>query len=338
MVLNITKPSAWLPPFTFGPVQPALTQGLDRSRIEAEIGTEYPEFYTLKTSEEKRDWINKKQRVWSKEVAEIEKKRGVAQHRLAKLTAASNACDTVIKWMESGLRMERPAHLAFPSLRKAMAAGDFVTYPGAHETPEFAISFEKEVFRNAELFAVEHDWARAFETSDLGNAPFCLPYDVCAFEFKISGCSLVAVATQFETDVLFSPFIKADDTWVVCAGAYSTTRARNIKNDIGDMIAAQIRAICIALEARVARLDVTRAPYSGEARSNGSYTSRPYHVVSLANRASRPIALASEGGERRVRLHFRRGHWRHFEKHQTWINWMLVGDPDLGFVDKHYRL
>jgi hypothetical protein len=33
-----------------------------------------------------------------------------------------------------------------------------------------------------------------------------------------------------------------------------------------------------------------------------------------------------------------RGHWRHYERHKTWIKWTLVGDPDLGFVDKHYRL
>lgn len=37
-------------------------------------------------------------------------------------------------------------------------------------------------------------------------------------------------------------------------------------------------------------------------------------------------------------MHFRRGHWRHYQDHRTWIKWCLVGDPDLGFVDKHYKL
>ncbi len=337
MVLNITKLPSWLPPFTFGPEKLFLGHNLEQLRIETEIGAQYPEFSALKTSAEKRDWINKKHRVWSKEIAEIEKKRDVAQYRLAKLKVASAACDAVIKWMEAGLQMGRPDHLAFPSLRKAMAAGDYVTFPGAHETPEFALSFEKEVFRNAELFVVEHDWAQAFEASELSNAPFRLPYDVCAFEFKVSGYSLVAVATQFETDVLFSPCIKADDTWVICAGSYSATRVRNTRSDICDVIAPQIRAICIALEAKVARADVTRAPYSGSWGKNSGAISRPYHVVSLAHRSARPLPTGNVG-DRKVRLHFRRGHWRHFDKHQTWINWMLVGDPDLGFVDKHYRL
>lgn len=37
-------------------------------------------------------------------------------------------------------------------------------------------------------------------------------------------------------------------------------------------------------------------------------------------------------------LHFRRGHWRHYGEYKTWIKWMLVGDPELGFVDKMYKL
>jgi len=33
-------------------------------------------------------------------------------------------------------------------------------------------------------------------------------------------------------------------------------------------------------------------------------------------------------------------HWfdSHLEFVKTWIRWMLVGDPDLGFIDKHYRV
>ena len=29
---------------------------------------------------------------------------------------------------------------------------------------------------------------------------------------------------------------------------------------------------------------------------------------------------------------------QHGDRWRTWIKWMLVGDPDLGFVDKEYRL
>jgi hypothetical protein len=63
--------------------------------------------------------------------------------------------------------------------------------------------------------------------------------------------------------------------------------------------------------------------------------------VSLARRAARLEAREDDGlqvpGPKR-RLHFRRGHFRHFDGWKTWVNWCLVGDPDLGFVDKHYKL
>jgi hypothetical protein len=38
------------------------------------------------------------------------------------------------------------------------------------------------------------------------------------------------------------------------------------------------------------------------------------------------------------RLHFRRGHYRHYPNHKLWIRWCLVGNPDLGFIDADYRL
>lgn len=336
MVLNITKPNSLVPRFALGPA-PILKGTFAEQRSAAALAEDFPEFAALKTREEKRDWVEARHRGWLKEITDLEKKRERSQSRLAELKKASDACDDIIKWMEAGLTMERPDSLLFPSLRKAMAAGDFVTFPGDHQNADFAFGLEKEVFRHAELFAVEHDWARALDASDLHGAPFKLPYDVCAFELKASGRPLIALATQFETDVLFSPCIKTDSAWVVCAGTYSASRESKKATDLCDVIAPQIRAICIALEAKVARADITRVPYSGQTGNSSGALSRPYHVVSLVRRSARAMATGNSS-DRKVRLHFRRGHWRHFEKHRTWINWMLVGDPDLGFVDKHYKL
>lgn len=303
----------------------------------ADLEKDHPDFAALKTHAEKRAWLLDQSPRWKREADVQEKKLARARFRLVHLTKTSDACRDIVEWMGNGLLLERPDGLSFPSLRKAMAAGEYVTFPGDHENAEFALSFEKEVFRYAELFSIEHDWAKAFEASNLGDAPFKLPYDVCAFEFKISGRSIVTLATQLETDVLFAPCIKADDLWAVSTISYSASRAAD-KTDICGVIGPQIRAICIALEAGVARADVTRQAFAGVTGKNSTPIQRPYHVVSLAHRTfARPL---STGGhtDRKVRLHFRRGHWRHFESHKTWINWMLVGDPDLGFVEKHYRL
>jgi hypothetical protein len=56
------------------------------------------------------------------------------------------------------------------------------------------------------------------------------------------------------------------------------------------------------------------------------------------DRNRRPTAQCHRSTHRSPRLHFRRRHWRHFVNHKTWIKWTLVGDPDLGFIDKDYRL
>lgn len=113
-------------------------------------------------------------------------------------------------------------------------------------------------------------------------------------------------------------------------------------DDDGIMIVAAIRAICVALEAEVAATEVVRTPHKlNHARERrGRQPIFSYHTVNLARRSrvERLPADADHEPAWRVRLHFRRGHWRHFENHKTWIKWMLVGDPDLGFVDKHYKL
>ena len=71
--------------------------------------------------------------------------------------------------------------------------------------------------------------------------------------------------------------------------------------------------------------------------SKGKPPLTDFHIVEL-NR--RPRASSSVVGttDAKLRLHFRRGHWRHFDTHKTWINWTLVGNPDLGWIDKEYRI
>lgn len=64
--------------------------------------------------------------------------------------------------------------------------------------------------------------------------------------------------------------------------------------------------------------------------------------MSLARRHERADRLPTPAGafehHTRKRLHFRRSHWRHYVSHKTKIPWTLVGDPNLGFVEKEYRL
>lgn len=202
-------------------------------------------------------------------------------------------------------------------------------------------------------FVVEHDWASAFKgATDFDGGEVHLPYEKMVFEFVISG-KRVVVLTSSDYDIArISPFIETKCAgWVIPQFIYERTdsgiepsrTSGNVELDnMRDLLIRQIRAICISLEAEAATTEIVRAPHKlNRAREKMGRTKLvDYHVVRLAHR-SRPSTLPeANDGEKRTspRLHFRRGHWRHFGEHKTWIKWMLVGDPDLGFIDKHYRL
>lgn len=314
----------------------------DDMQILYSFEDKYPELRYIKTLAEKRAFVKSRCADVQRELAGLkaELKSDSRSIRLARLEKGCSVLREVEAWTESDLKIERPEGISFRRLRKAVADGNTVYLAGdaAEEVPSH--EFEKEIFRFAEVLLIEHDWGGAFENAEMSNAMVKLPYEVCAFEFKISGRAVIALATQFETDIAFSPAIECSAGWLV-AGFVTPlrglTEGSDGWHDLFNILGSQIRAACIALDAEVATSEVVREPYSSTHGKNAHQPLKPYHVVSLAHRTARPLPLGTETG-RRVRLHFRRGHWRHLDDHRTWIRWMLCGNPDLGFVDKHYKL
>jgi len=187
-------------------------------------------------------------------------------------------------------------------------------------------------------FVVEHDWAAAFHGAEglTHQAQVRLPYPLCVFEFVISERRVAIIANEFRDDIYrLMPALESKHGWTFLN--FSTPYLSAVK----DLVEKSIHAICVALEAEVAETEVVRAPHKlNRARDRRGKALVPeYRVVRLARRTRvAPLPEVSQESHRGVRLHFRRGHWRHFDSHKTWIKWTLVGDPDLGFVDKHYRL
>jgi len=180
-------------------------------------------------------------------------------------------------------------------------------------------------------FVVKHDWSAALGGFDKAE-DVIFPYDHCCFEFRINGRVLIVIALQHEGEKTLAPFLEINGSWLYLEFAES----------MQPLIYAweQIKAICIALDADIATHHVERAPINlnKKREAKGRIPLNDYHVVNLAKRHR--IANPSNGtGEHgKVRLHFRRGHWRHYETTKTWIKWCLVGNPDLGFIKKHYSL
>lgn len=209
------------------------------------------------------------------------------------------------------------------------------------------------------VFVVQHDWSAAFDKAqDFADGEYRFPYDETVFEFRITGhrtcCSVAAgdagvpasCILTIETSVgwLFAGFYDFVD------GRWSNAIQKN-SDYVGDtfdkvmaLAGGQMRAIAIALEAEVAVTDVVRAPHRLNAKREraGKLALFDYHVVSLARRARHAPAEIPTGADqaehRGKRMHFVRGHWRHYATSRTWIKWHLRGDPDLGWIEKEYKL
>lgn len=201
----------------------------------------------------------------------------------------------------------------------------------------------------AHIILVKHNWAKVLDNAKIEgageNVRAALPYPFTIFEFSFKG-GVRAVYIGLENDAghLHSfTWFKCKHGWLKLAPSdilkQLDTDPKHPLLKVLQFIDDNIQAICIMLEAEVAEATPMREPYRRNvARSIGKPLPKfSHHIVSLARRPKLTPCDEHEPGTPK-RLHFRRGHWRHYSNHRTWIKWMLVGNQDLGFVDKEYKL
>lgn len=234
------------------------------------------------------------------------------------------------------LVLERNEHPRLHKLKEAMR--DRRVIDGSSETKEHVIADEVDAVMNLQhTFVVKHDWAGAFANAEGMADEFKLPYDTCAFEFRVDGRAIILAATDSMGLPGLSTFIECGDYWYMPPpGASGGEKC----DPPVRFLWSQVRAICIALDAEVATETVVRAPHKlNEKRIKAGKVPLPDHrVVDLSRRHRVANPAAGHGTGTRKRLHFRRGHWRHYEESKTWVRWCLVGSPDLGFISKEYSL
>lgn len=187
---------------------------------------------------------------------------------------------------------------------------------------------------------VTHDWHKVLGTEiseSIGN-DFVPPYPHCAFEFRMNDVTVILVMIQDGPDGKQAsvPFFGYNDIWM----CLSATTA--MQSDRMNAIWLQVQAVCVALDAEVATISKTEPPAKlNKRRAKRGLTPLYSHsVVDLAKRYLKPhvVEEAKEDSGIRIRLHFRRGHWRHLDEKKVWVKWCLVGNPDLGFVDHYYKI
>lgn len=260
-----------------------------------------------------------------------------------------------VEWVPAAPILERPGGSFSHHLRQNLLDGEaliFTAYSQANSVIHGTKEYETELFDVAQFFVVDHDWAAAFKNAAdyADGSEFKLPAEVCAFEFKVSGRSVAMIVAEADGTHFYEMMMRGKENWLSfgCACRLDESHSEKFHDGtpdpfakISNFLRPQVKAICVALEAEVAESQVVRAPHKlNRAREKaGRALLSDYHVVSLSRRTRGAPMLPTSGEVKGVRrLHFRRGHWRHFESFKTWVRWTLVGNPDLGFVDKEYRL
>jgi hypothetical protein len=254
------------------------------------------------------------------------------------------ALEEVDAWMAGEPTLQRATGTVLHQLLQAWRDNDLVKGP-PEEAFDPAAHFGLLLNHQFQIFVVEHDWAGAFATSNVfgqigDQFQFRQPYEHCCFEYLVSGKRVCFVVHFDGAYFRLALFVRLKVGWLQPPLNPRVTNWPRMP-ELRALVGRQHQAIMVALDAALAETTIVRAPHQlNRAREKrGAPPVFDYHVVNLAHR-SRPATLPpeQETNHNGVRLHFRRGHWRHFEAFKTWINWTLVGDPDLGFIDKHYRL
>jgi len=273
------------------------------------------------------------------EESEIERELLASQKEADALKRRADALKEMVAWGSGPLVLGA----APESLFHRVVAGSVLGFsPCGEWMPPEIEQAQREV---PGVFLVQHDWASLLDKGDVDEGGVRLPFESCCFEFQVSGRRVcVLVRSDDDGPYRMIPVVQAGAIWAVFCSfdLRSGTPVIEVGNDdepFGEMLYAQIRAIAITLDAEVVESEVVRAPHKlNESRTKrGAPPLYDHHILRLVRR-NRPAALRGEATGYRKRLHFRRGHWRHYSGFKTWIRWCLVGDPTLGFADKDYRL
>lgn len=294
----------------------------------------------------------------SRYIAKLEKNIREKQADRDAMLAALDAWKFVQNVCNTAPVFQRPTAPISHHVREAIRNGTIIN-ERVRKKREGALDLETEVLAKAHYFLVQHDWASAFRgAGEYEGGEFRLPFEVCVFEFLISGHRMIVPAIEWGDDVLISPIMQTPRGWFsigipmnLSTGAFNMPASRRLRPlteseesndgpeyDVFVFIADQIKAVCVALEAQVAEAQAVSAPAKlNRARVKaGKPEISDHHVVYLSRRGTSNRQSDITAGTKK-RLHFRRGHWRHYEDRRTWVRWTLVGNPDLGFVDKEYR-
>jgi hypothetical protein len=168
---------------------------------------------------------------------------------------------------------------------------------------------------------INHDIHKAFEKEDL-DSEYKLPYDQCVFELSLNNRHVCILMPERIA------YVKYGDKW------------HKINLHEYEHLEKYIRAACIALECNIyeKHLIKTKDKVNTKRIQKGMSPFNDYYILTVKQKECKYGEASISRDAKQKRLHFRRGHWRHYPTTKKWIKWQLVGNPDLGFIDKAYKI
>ena len=291
-----------------------------------------------------------------------EEKRAFAHQMRARIAAERREADKGLRNAKAKKRALKNKLANVKMLADMCPDGNVQLMPGRQCFEEFLAALrERHVFAadkdeavrlayksicNAHCFVFSQSYASLLKDTDADQGEFRLPYPWCAWQFRFGNedeaTDMIAITLQKEMEMYISVAFKGIDTWVTLtpdAMPFDRYAAEERKStSVGPWVCDEIRAASIMLEAEIAIEDVVRIPHrSNVARQReGKTPLLSYSTIDLRHRKRYEGVGDNPQGTRR--LHFRRGHWRHYATHKVWIKWQVVGDPTKGVVLSDYRL
>lgn len=181
------------------------------------------------------------------------------------------------------------------------------------------------------FFVITQDLASIIpDTEKVKDDEIPLPFDHCCFQITVNGITSITCIFQEDGKTHAMLYIRVNGQWMAIFEQAS---------QMAPFVFTwrQIVAACIAMEAEVVDTETVQPPAKlNKARQrDGKKPLDTYRVLTIRGRSCGGSGGTGEGP--RMRLHFRRGHWRHYATgEKVWIKWCLAGDPALGTVQKHY--
>lgn len=342
MVYNITRPvtATYLPqvPTARNPVNDSFEKGWAEGKAR----------YKNMTHSELGDEAKRVRRLRSQKV----KSRETCLAELAVLDTAMAGMHDIDLWAKGFLVFQKPLPCA-GTLREAFANKAVINIAEAVHRSEPSNFIE--LFDAGHIFRLEHDWYKAISKADeFEKGSFKLPFEVSIFEFTISGRAVVALCMNYASEgtdngIIMQLAVYGMVGWILSANIYrhdggkwgvlesGGSASYDELDRLVSLIGNQIRAACIALDAEVAVSSLVRESHNGLAKDTKEHPEYEFYTINLANKQRAEALRSPNEAKHNRRLHFRRGHWRHFVSSKTWVRWCLVGNQELGFVDKQYR-